>query len=97
MLRTSIHKMYILIAILLVPETGGIFSAEIIKNVSSVSGNLLNDLRYYGNKNLSVKPVSSTWITSLFITICSLEIGQFVANLAMITAVRVFRMPFVQL
>ena len=48
-------------------------------------------------KNLSVKPLSSTWINSVFITICALEIVQFVANLAMITAVRVFRMPFVQL
>ena len=98
MLCTSIHTMYSLIAICLVPEAGGIFSSEIIKNVSSVSGNLLNDFRYYG-KNLSVKPLSSTWITSVFITICSLEfeIAQFVANLAMITAVRVFRMPFVQL
>ena len=38
-----------------------------------------------------------TWITSVFITICSLEIVQFVANLAMITAVRVFRMPCVLL
>ena len=81
----------------MVPEAGAIFPSEIIKNVSSVSGNLLNDLRYYGKKNLSVKPLSSTWITSVVITICSLEIVQFVANLAMITAVRVFRMPFVQL
>ena len=67
------------------------------KNVSSLSGNLLNDLCYYGNKNLSVKPVSSTWITSVFISTCSLEIVQFVANLATITAVQVFRMPFVLL
>ena len=38
--------------------------------------------------HLSVKPLSSTWITSVFITICSLEIVQFVANLAMITALK---------
>ena len=31
--------------------------------------------------NLSLKPLSSTWIISVFITICSLEIVQFVANL----------------
>ena len=42
----------------------------------------LNDLCYYANKNLSVKLLSSTWITSVFITMCSLEIVQFVANLA---------------
>ena len=53
---------------------GGIFpsglllAAGIIKNVSSLSGNLLNDLCYYVNKTLSVKPLSSTWITSVFIT-----------------------------
>jgi len=94
---TSIHTMYILIAIWLVPGAGGIFLSEIIKNVSSLSGNLLNDLCYYVNKNLLVKSVSSTWITSVFITICSLQIVQFVANLAMITAVRVSRMPFVLL
>ena len=70
---------------------------EIIKSVSSLPGNLLNDLRYYVNRNLSVKPVSSLWITSVFITFCSLEIVQFVANLDMITAVRVFRMRFVLL
>ena len=56
--------MYILIALCLVPGAGGIFPSEIIKNVSSLSGNFLNDLRYYVNKTLSVKPVSSTWITS---------------------------------
>ena len=95
MLCTSIHTMYILIPIWLVPVAGGIFPSEIINNVSHLSGNLLNVLRYYVYKNLSVKPLSSTWITSVFITICSLEIVQFVANLAMITAVRVFRMPFV--
>ena len=32
----------------------------IIKNASSLSGNLLNDLPYYINKNLLVKPLSST-------------------------------------
>ena len=58
------------------------------KKVSSLSGNLLNDLCYYVNKNLSVKPISSTWITSVFITICSLEIVQFVTNLAMITTLK---------
>ena len=58
------------------------------KNVSNLSGNLLNDVCYYVNKNLSVKPLSSTWITSVFTTICSLEIVQFVANLAMITALK---------
>ena len=42
----------------------------------------------YVDKNLSVKPLSSTWITSVVITICSLEIVQFVANLAMITALK---------
>ena len=59
-----------------------------IKNVSILPGNLLNDLCYYVSKNLPVKPLSSTWIISVFITICSrsLEIVQFVANLAMITA-----------
>ena len=67
----------------------GLLSAGgIIKNVSSLSANFLNDLFYYVNKNLSVKPLSSTWITSVFITICSLEIVQFVANLAMITALK---------
>ena len=48
----------------------------------------LKDLCYYVNKNLSVKPFSSTWITSVLITICSLEIVQFVANLTMITALK---------
>ena len=73
---------------------GGIFpsgplsAGGIIKNVSSFSGNLLNDLSYYVNKNLSVKPLSSIWITSVFIAISSLEIVQFVANLAMITALK---------
>ena len=59
-----------------------------MKNVSSLSGNLLNDLCYYVKKYLSVKPLSSTWITSVFITICLLEIVQFVANLAMITTLK---------
>ena len=35
-----------------------------------------NDLSYYVSKNLSVKPLSSTWIISVFITICSLGIIQ---------------------
>ena len=54
------------------------------KNISSLSGNLC----YYINKNLSVKPLSSTWTISVFITICSLELDRFVANLAMITALK---------
>ena len=58
-----------------------------IKKCSSLSGNLLNDLCYYVSKNLSVKPLSSTFF-SVFITICSLEIVQFVANLAMITTLK---------
>ena len=58
------------------------------RNVSSLSGNLLNNLCYHVNKNLSVKPLSSTLVTSVFITICSLEIAQFVANFAMITALK---------
>ena len=40
------------------------------------------------SKNLPAEPLSSTWIISVFITICSLEILQFVANLAMITALK---------
>ena len=71
-----------------------IFPSEIIKSVSSLFGNLLNDFCYYINRNLSVKPLSSTWITSVFITICSLDIVQFVANLAMISAVWVFLHAF---
>ena len=35
-----------------------------------------------------MKPLSSTWTISVFITICSLELDQFVANLAMITALK---------
>ena len=35
-----------------------------------------------------MKPLSSTWIISVFITICWLEIVQFVANLAIITALK---------
>jgi len=94
-----VHFYSFLIAIWLVPGAGRIFSSEIIKSVSSLSGNLLNDLHYYVNRNLLVKPLSSTWITgtSVFIIICSLEIVQLVTNLAMITAVRVFRMPFILL
>ena len=49
---------------------------------------VLNDRCFRINKNLSVKPLSSTWIIAFFITICSLEIVQFVANLAMITALK---------
>ena len=40
------------------------------------------------NKNVSVKLLSSTWITSVFLTTCSPGIVQFVANLAMITALK---------
>ena len=69
------------------PALGG-RNRHLLKNVSILPGNLLNDLCYYVSKNLPVKPLSSTWIISVFITICSrsLEIVQFVANLAMITA-----------
>ena len=35
-----------------------------------------------------MRPFSSTWIISVFINICSLQIVQFVANLAMITALK---------
>ena len=35
-----------------------------------------------------MKPLSSTRIISVFITICSLEIVHFVANLAMIAALK---------
>ena len=79
---------------MLVPGAGGIFpsgplsAGGIIKNVSSLSGNLLNNVCYYVKKNLSEKPLYSTWITSVLITICSLEIFHFVANLAMITALK---------
>ena len=58
---------------------------HLLKNVSIFSGNLLNEYSYYVSKSLSVKPLSSTWI---IITVCSLEIVQFVANLAMITALK---------
>ena len=81
-------------AIWLVPGAGRIFlsgplsAGGIIKNVPSFSGNLFSDLCYYGNKNLSVKSLSWSWITSVFITICLLEIVQFVANLTMITALK---------
>ena len=97
MLCTSIHTMYILIAIILVPGAGKIFPSEIIKSVLSLSGNLLNDLHYYVNRKLSVKLLFSTWITSVFITICSLKIVQFLTNLAIITAVWVFCIPFILL
>ena len=69
------------------PTLGG-RNRHLLKNVSILSGNLLNNLCYYVSKNLSVKPLSSTLIISVFITICSLEIVQFVANLAMITALK---------
>ena len=52
----------------------------------------LNDLCYYVNKNLSVKPLSSPSVTSVFITIYSLEIVQFVAILAMITTLKCSRL-----
>ena len=52
------------------------------------SGKRLNEYSYYVRKNLSVKPLSSTWIISVFITVCLLQIVQFVANLAMITALK---------
>ena len=35
-----------------------------------------------------MKPLSTTWIISVFIAICLLEIVQFVAKLAMITALK---------
>ena len=72
---------------------------QFLKNVSVLPGNLINDLCYYVSKNLAVKPLSSTWIIFVFITTFSLEIVQFVANLAMITALKcsVFRTPFVVL
>ena len=69
------------------PALGG-RNRHLLKNVSIFSGNLLNEYSYYVSKNLSVKPLSSTWIISVFITVCSLEIVQFVANLAMITALK---------
>ena len=37
-----------------------------------------------------MKPLSLTWISSVFITMCLLEIVQFVTNLAMITALTCF-------
>ena len=69
------------------PALGG-RNRHLLKNISILSGNVLNDLFYYVSKNLSVKPISSTWIISVFITICSLDIVQFVANLAVITALK---------
>ena len=42
------------------PSLGG-RSQHLLKNVSILSGNLLNDLCYYVSKNLSVKPLSSTY------------------------------------
>ena len=58
---------------------------HLLKNVSIFFGNLLNEYSYYVSKILSVKPLYSTWI---IITVCSREIVQFVANLAMITALK---------
>ena len=55
------------------PALGG-RNRHLLKNVSILSGNLSIDLCYYVSKNLSVKPLSSIWIISVFITICSLEI-----------------------
>ena len=81
----------------MVPGAGGIFPSEIINFFFKFVWKPFKCPRYYVNRNVSVKPLSSTWITSVVITICSLEIVQFVANLAMITAVRAFRMPFVLL
>ena len=69
------------------PALGG-RNRHSLKNVSIFSRNLLNEYSYYVSKNLAVKPLSSTWIISVFITVCSLEIVQFVANLAMITALK---------
>ena len=60
----------------------------LLKNVSSLSGNLLNDLCYYESKNLSLKPLSSTSIISVFNSIWSPEIVLFIANLAMVTALK---------
>ena len=40
--------------------SGPLLAGRNIKNVSSLSENLLNDLCYYVNKNFSVKPPSST-------------------------------------
>ena len=42
------------------PALGG-QSQHILKNVTILSGNLLNDLCYYISKNLSLKPLSSTY------------------------------------
>ena len=61
---------------------------HLLKNVSSLTGNLLNDLCYCVSKNLWVKLLSSTWIITVLNTICSIEIVQFVVNLAMITALK---------
>ena len=69
------------------PALGG-RNRQLLKNVSILSGNLLNDLCYYVSKNLSVKPLSSTWIIFVFITTFSLEIVQFVANLTIFTALK---------
>ena len=69
------------------PALGG-RNRHLLQNVLILSGNFLNDLCYYVSKNLSVKPLSLTWTISVFITICSLQVVQFVANLVMITALK---------
>ena len=72
-------------AIWLVPAAGGIFPSG---PLSAGGIDITNDLCYYVSKNLPVEPLSSTWIISVFITTCSLEILRFVANLAMIIALK---------
>ena len=47
------------------PALGG-RNRHLLKNVSILSGNLLNELCYYVSQNLPVKPLSSTWIISVF-------------------------------
>ena len=63
---------------------------HVLKNVSILSQSLLNDRFYYVSKNVLVKPLSSSWIISVFVTIWLLENVQFVANVAMITALKCF-------
>ena len=85
MLCTSIHAMCILIAICgivlsmnlnlkktMEPSKRRSYFLSLVFITKCLTKNLL--LRCYVNKNLSVKPLSSTWIISVFITICSLEI-----------------------
>ena len=70
------------------PALGG-RNRHFLKNVSSLSRNLLNDICYCVSKDLSVKPLSSTLIMiSVFSTLCPLEIVQFVTNVANITALK---------